>query len=360
MNAELITLSKLTPSDCNHWLAIQEAEPQFDSPFFRPEFAADVAAVRDGIRILRIDDNKTLGFLPVHVDHRGVATGPAETMSDFEGMVSSAVGRLNIDDAVRVSGLKAWRFSHLVAANAKNSDTQWAEIESPYIDLANGFDAYRSERLSSRGRLVKEIERKMRKAEREVGEVTFTFDDRDPAALDWIVTQKSAQLKARREWNFLHTPWAVPLYRKTLSHHKVGYRGLVSTLRHNGKIVAGHVGLQSNHVLHAWTHVFDPDESKHSPGMVMLYRLAREAAENGITRIDLGRGEESYKSRFANGSIAIAEGAVETKPIARLLRKSWFTAREAVRSTAVAQPAQLFVRKLRNWSRAVGSTTARQ
>lgn len=353
MKCTLISPSALTPHDLDRWIAMQQGDSRFDSPFFRPEFVADVAAVRSDVHIARLESNDNVGFLPLHIENGKVGRSPAATMSDFEGALMPGDMALDVDSLLSNSGMSAWRFHHLIAEQHGCEQATWATCENPYLDLSDGFDAYRDERRKSRGRLIKEIERKLRKAERELASVDFTFDDRDPAALDWIVDQKSRQLAARGEWNFLTVPWAVPLYRQTLTHREPTYRGLISTLRHDGEIVAAHMGLQSRHVLHAWTHVFDPAVSQHSPGMVMLYLLAQAAAENGVTRIDLGRGDEGYKSRFANGALLLSEGAAESRLLPRLARRVWYASRETVRQTSFAQPAQSFVRRIRNWARAV-------
>lgn len=357
MKVELLSPNELTETDRTLWQSHIAASPELGSPFFQVGFFDDVATVRGDTKVMRAQSETGTAYLPVNVGARNA--GPiAATMSDFEGLIATREFSCEPGHLIAEAGLKSWRFQHLVGNFADSPAAVWAKVDSAYIDLSAGFDAYRDERRQTRGRLIREIERKLRKAERELQDVSLVWDDRDPAALDWLVSQKSAQLVAQNEWNFLTVPWAVPLYQRTLTHTADAYRGRVSTLRYDGKIVAAHMGLQAGPVLHSWTHVFDPAEAKHSPGMVMMYLLAKTAAENGVARIDLGRGDEGYKSRFANQTMTVSEGGVDTRLLHRLAGRTWCRGREAVRASALAKPAQSFVRKIRNLAKQTLASTA--
>lgn len=355
MQYELLTFDQLTPTDIDTWICTQEADADFCSPFFRPEFVEDIAAVRENIRVAVGRSDAGTCILPIHID-RGAARAPAAHMSDFEGAVMTPGVDLDPRKLLRGCQLNSWRVHHLVTSQRGCEDAMWVRIPSLYINLTDGFDAYVAERRQSRGRLIKEIERKLRKVERDFSEVTFTLDDQEPDALRWLIDEKSRQMNERNQWNFLQVPWAVPLYERTLAHRTPDYRGLVSTFRYDGRIVAAHLGIQSHQTLHSWTHVFDPAEKKTSPGTAMQYLLAKHASEAGMTRIDMGRGNEDYKPRFANDETEIAEGAVEQSMFASVARKTWYSAREAVRETSLGKPAQNLIRQVRLWKRSLASS----
>ena len=349
MPARIIPAEQLTDSHRSAWSALQEANPHLVSPFFRPEFTDCVARVRDGVHAILLDDGRSEGFLPVHV-RKTVARGVAGHLSDVEGAILPPESEFAPFHILRDCGLTAWRFHHLIGSHAGVGRVVMARAENPYIDLSGGYEAYRAERLAQRSRLFKEIERKARKAAR-TREVAFTLDDRDPAALEWLVGRKKAQLKCMGAWDYFRVPWTVPLMKACNEQTGDAFAGLVSTLRHDGRIVAAHIGLRSRETMHAWTHVYDPHEAPLSVGMVMLCRLCEAAADAGVTRIDLGRGDEGYKSRFASGSLPLGEGAAELRKLPRLARKGFYFGREAVRNTPVGPLAQSVVRTARDWAR---------
>lgn len=350
MHARRQPISEVDDAAKAAWAAIQEANPHLASPFFRPEFAECCGEVRGGVEVAVLEAGETTGYLPYHRDRGRVARGPAAHLSDVEGAAITPDARFEPMAFVRQCDLRAWRFHHLVGSHPGVEPVVMARAENPFIDLSAGYEAYRDDRMAKRSRLYKEIGRKARKAERQ-RTVEFTFDDRDPEALTWLAGQKAVQLKCIGAWNYFRVPWTVPLMRACVARRGEAFRGLVSTLRHDGRIVAAHIGLQSGPTLHAWTHTYDPRESSLSVGMVMLCRLSEEAAAAGITRIDLGRGDESYKSRFASGSLPLSEGAAEIGLMPRLARKAFYAGREAVRHTPIGPSAQKMIRTVRDWKR---------
>ena len=326
------------------WAALQAELPFADSPFFRPEFVECAAAAHGGVEVALLEGG---GWLPFHRDHRGVARGAAGHLSDFEGGVIRPDAGFDAAAFVREAGLKAWRFHHLVGGHPGSAPHAMTLADNPYVDLAGGYEAYRNQRRDARSRLFKELGRKARKAER-THEVLFTLDDRDPAALDWLIEHKRRQLRAMRVWDYFNVPWTVPLFRECCGRRGRDFAGLVSTLRHDGRVVAAHLGLRSRGVLHAWTHVFDAEAAALSPGMVMLCRLFEAAANDGVTRVDLGRGHEGYKARFASGTTPLAEGAVERSALPRLAQRAFYFGRDAVAESRLGPPFRRIVRKTRD------------
>jgi len=62
--------------------------------------------------------------------------------------------------------------------------------------------------------------------------------------------------------------------------------------------------------LSSWFPTYDRELSRYSPGRMMWQPLAEEAACRGITRLDLGYGQDQYKFGLANASYLVAGGAV--------------------------------------------------
>jgi CelD/BcsL family acetyltransferase involved in cellulose biosynthesis len=56
--------------------------------------------------------------------------------------------------------------------------------------------------------------------------------------------------------------------------------------------------------------VYDAEFARHSPGAILLLSLAEYAAQQGWTTLDLGKGEDAYKSSFMTSEVTIEEGSV--------------------------------------------------
>jgi hypothetical protein len=65
--------------------------------------------------------------------------------------------------------------------------------------------------------------------------------------------------------------------------------------------------------------------------MVLLVFAAREMAERGIHRVDLGKGQMRYKSSLKSGDLVVAEGVVDRRAWAALVWHQWLKLRDRVR-----------------------------
>jgi len=95
---------------------------------------------------------------------------------------------------------------------------------------------------------------------------------------------------------------------------------VMSTLHIGDILVAVHMGMRSEKVLHWWFPAYDPAFRKLSPGLMLLTLLSKAAAERDIRQIDLGPGPEPYKKLVANSEQALARGFVSYRVLPTLSR----------------------------------------
>jgi CelD/BcsL family acetyltransferase involved in cellulose biosynthesis len=106
--------------------------------------------------------------------------------------------------------------------------------------------------------------------------------------------------------------------------------------------------MRADGVLHWWFPVYDPAFGNLAPGWMLLRELIAAAPEMGITRIDLGRGDDEYKRRAKTGETMVAQGMV-TRNRARLtLRRTRESLVSTIRSSAVGPALLRSVRRFRN------------
>lgn len=71
------------------------------------------------------------------------------------------------------------------------------------------------------------------------------------------------------------------------------------------------MGSRSAHVFQTCYTVYDPEYEKFSPGTLMLYYQIKYCLEQNIPILDLGKGREAYKGRWANDHLWVAEGRIK-------------------------------------------------
>jgi CelD/BcsL family acetyltransferase involved in cellulose biosynthesis len=97
--------------------------------------------------------------------------------------------------------------------------------------------------------------------------------------------------------------------------------GVLSVLRSGDGVVAADFSLRSREVLGLWFPAFCPETSRYSTGAIRTLRTIEEAAKLGVAELDLGKGDESYKSAFANGSYDVVEAALERRKLGTYVRR---------------------------------------
>jgi CelD/BcsL family acetyltransferase involved in cellulose biosynthesis len=342
----VIPVGELTEQHINSWSQIQRADPMFDSPLFRPEFVQQVGQFRDDLEVAVLEcDSQTIGFFAFHRLRNGVALPAGMSLSDFHGVMTVADATFNPRQLLQSCGLKAWHFNHLIAAQREFAPYHWLTADSPYMDLSEGFEHYRQERLCAGSHTVKEALRKIRKIERDVGPLRLIPYTTDERIFQSLITWKSKQYRRMRSVNHLAEPWRIELLQSISRTRKPEFSGMLSVLLAGEHVVAIHLGMLSGGVLHGWFPTYADAFSTYSPGLLFWVRMAEEACSLGIHRIDLGKGWERYKHSLKTGALPLAEGSVELRPVKGAMRYGWLRTRELIRSSPLRVPGQMLVRR---------------
>ncbi len=346
------------------WSELQALDPTLSSPFFRPEYhvlidtacraatttRADgppggpaaptppnppnppnpanpaIPAIPPGpvevVVQFRGDDPATpTAFLPFQrhpVDPRiGLPAG--QPLTDHQGIIAVVDGAAApVDPApfLRSAGLHTWRFDHVPVTQRGFASSTATTERSPVIDLGDGFDEY-----AAANRAARIEQRTHRRLEREVGPVRFEPHTEDPGVLARLMAWKSRQYVATGATDLFAVPWCRMFAEQLATTRGDAFAGTVSALWAGDALVAAHLGLRSGPVWHYWIPAYDPAMGRHSPGTALLLAMARWGAANGVTAIDLGKGDQPYKDRLATSAITLATGAVEIPNAGRDLKR---------------------------------------
>jgi len=315
----------LGAGDSAIWSRLQEDCPHLASPFLRPEFAGAVARFVPGVKVAVLEGSDgARAFWTFQEERRGVGSPVGGKFGCLHGLVAPSDFVFDPADLLEAAGLDRWHFDHLLADQAAFSAHHFEIHESPYLDLAEGFDRYLEGRLAL-GRTNRNIEnalRKRRNLERDRGRCLFEADCGDEDVIGSLIRWKRDQMRETGQRDlFVANPWIEPFLRETLESQEDAFRGALFVLRVGGEPAAAFYGLRSQGELHGlligYNHRFAP----YSPGILLLVELAQRASSMGLRRIELGKGREFYKQTLKSGSRPVAVGAVcRAGPVGNLLR----------------------------------------
>ncbi len=299
----------LQPHHFSAWRGCILDNPQLASPFFSPEYSLAVARVISNVYIgVQEEDDESVAFLPFELSSNGIGT--RLRLCDLQGIVSLPGKISGVREFIQKCGLRAWDFDHLIADQAAFTLFHRNLEVSNCMDLSEGFDAYLAERNASGTKLIKKTRNLEKRLEREHGSLRFEMHVAEPSVLNRLLEWRTAKYPGSR-----HQPEIVSnILNQLLLEQSPDCQGTLSVLYVNEKIAACHFGLRSKTVWHYWFPAYNPCYEMYSPGNILLLRMAEAAPPLGITTIDLGKGEQDYKKRFANKTVPIAEGYVSTSP----------------------------------------------
>jgi len=336
----LVGLTDLTPTELDVWRSLRAANPQLDSPYFDPSFAAAVQA--SGVEVTVAVDGRGADLAAVVACQRdGSVLRPVGWPgADFQGAVL-APGATFEPRELLVDGVRSFEFDHWLLPCAEMEPWVESRAASPYVEVTGGLDGYLS-RASKSGRdNMGQARRRTARAERELGPVTFCAQSSDAEALAWLIDRKREQYAATGARDHFASEDRRALLSLLLDTHEPGCEGILSTLHFGDVLVAAHFGIRSQRALHWWFPVYDPAFANYATGWIMLRELAMVAPELGFERIDLGRGDDEYKRRARTGEVEVAAGATVGTPARRVGHK----ARRAAVTAAKASPLAPLLRR---------------
>lgn len=325
--------NSLTAGEVADWIEIQECQPDYRSPFYRPEFTQAVAEVRPDAAVLLAQlHDRTVGFFPFMPRGNGLADPIGGYMNDFHGPIARPEVKASATDWLRAGGLRAYRFTHLPLMHPHMRTVMAIVEQSPYVDLSRGYDDYFQSHLGQSRREVPLARQKLRRAVREVGLAQFTFQDTSEF-LPLLIRWKLAQCQRAMRYSVLSEGWAQQLIKRLIGYREAGFSGVLSTLTFGGEPAAGLFSLRSHDTLHGCITAYNPALAAYSPGMQLMLQVVREASSQGIVRIDLGRGIERYKLRIANRSLQVGEGCAALSPLTASLWRTSLRLRHRIRTS---------------------------
>jgi CelD/BcsL family acetyltransferase involved in cellulose biosynthesis len=353
MNVEVIAANKLTLQNKLQWSNIQQNNPELQSPCFCPEFALSVASVRKDVFIGIIKEgSEIVGFFPFQKNNFGFGRPLCGRLSDFQAVIIENRYDFNVNELIRKCGLVVWDFDHLIESQAPFKPYHRRIDKSPYINLSNGYESYVLDQIRNGSKLIKKINTFETKLEKDFGKIRFEIDSLEKKPLEELLLWKASQYAKTGKINIFSFDWTRNLLDHILKTRTQNFSGILSVLYAENELIAAHIGMRSQTVLHWWYPAYSTKYDKYSPGLILLQKVAESAPLLGIKIIDLGKGEDLYKKRFSNGETIVAEGSVETSLLVSKFRNLRQDIETFVRNSPIARPIFIpgrLIKKFERW-----------
>lgn len=297
------------------WDKMRAQNPTLYSPYFTLGYIDAVHHACGDVRILVISKkDDVLGFLAVQ--GKSLIRPAGMPLSDYQGIICRPDTELDLNDVLRSGDLGAFHYGLMV-----NDFVPGAIDDCACIDLSGGGQAWRDAQNKSYRRNIKDLDRRNRRAEEEIGEITIEYRSDDEDAFEQLLTWKREKFAVTHKYDVLSVEWTNALLRELWQNPPADVRADMHVMRYNGAIAAIDLGLTDGKTYHSWIVGYDVVFSRYSPGACLLEDIITRSADLGYTRLDLGNGIEGYKKYYHGMPVTIRSGmAAGSGPLATLSR----------------------------------------
>lgn len=301
MRADILPASALGPSEWAAWRAMMAADPALRRAFLAPGFAraagplARVAVLHDGGRIAGF-----FAFQFASPWHRraGLAERVGGALCDAAGLVAAPGLALSPRALLRLCRIGQLFVTHLIPGQEAHGLAADATEIGHLIDLSAGGAAFHATRPPD---LHRDTARRLRRAERELGPLRFSFDATPGwAEVSRLIERKRAQYRRTAAEDPFARPGPLALLEALFDAPAPDCRPTLASLHAGDRLLAQHFGLQCGDVLSYWFPVYEPELEKLSPGRLLLWRLTGAAERIGVRLIDRGAGDSPAKRDFSS------------------------------------------------------------
>ncbi len=347
LSIQPVPFRQLTAAQINRWSELLHQNPIYDSPYFQPAFSQLVDSVQEGVEVgIMRQSGEIVGVFPYQRTRLGVGVPVGKRLSDFHGVVSASNVQWTTEQLLKSCKLQSFEFDHLLVSNPSFDDSISEVAGSPFLHMPNGFDDYLQTQFHY-SKTLKEVVRKSNKLQKDFGPLLVTFNSDSKKDFEQLIEWKIQQYQRTGAFNPMRFSWVLDLLNKIWNTQTIAFSGMLSTLRIGDTLLGAHFGMRSNQTLHSWFPAYNADFYKYSPGSILLMELARSGSEQGIQKIDLGKGTEEYKLSFGSAQTRVAEGCARQNTFTNQFRKRLQSAKTWLKASPLGTPARKTARLLR-------------
>ena len=332
LKIDVVPALELSPETSARWSAAQSAAPRFDSPFLSPQWVQAVARAQgpdSGVQVAIQHDTAgaPAAFLPVR-RRGGTAMPVGAPMCDYQALVTRGDFQAEPRAMLRAMDVSRFDFCHMQADDPAFRGHGRGQCTSWIVDLADGYAAYEAQRKAAGIGVLKDIDKKRRKAERETGVARFTALSDSRADFEQLLVWKRAQLAATGQTDLFKTPWVMRLIEALRETRGADFGGGLYTLHLGDDLAAVHFHLRGGGTIHGWLIAHDPRFERYSPGLLLFQDILKSLDAGPYRRLDLGAGDYRFKRELSNRQQMVMFGFLGAPSVSTLARKAVYSMRE--------------------------------
>lgn len=344
MQIEVVRPRELTDEDIARWSALQDTHPDLESPFLSAQWprAVEMAQTSElsAVRVAILHENGAIrGFFPAKV-HGAAAMPAGAPMCDYQALVAEPGVEVSPRRLVEALGVGRFDFSHMPASQGAFAPHLRGASPSWITRLPFGYDVYAAEKNEESG-VLKDLDKRRRRAEREFGPVTFTAFSRSRTDFDQMLEWKRGQFRATGQTDIFQTSWTSRLLRNLFAGRDPEFGGALFTLHIGDELAAAQFHLMGKRVVHAWMITHNDRFEKVSPGLLLFQDLMRWMDDTPFTSIDYGPGDYRFKKQFSNAACMVGHGFVGRPGASTLMRTAAYGVRGLAERLPLGRVSQL-------------------
>jgi CelD/BcsL family acetyltransferase involved in cellulose biosynthesis len=338
---------ELTAFAVERWAALQAADPALESPFLSPHWPRAVARAQEpatadrGVRVAVLGGMEDpRGFLAARVGPF-TAMPAGAPMNDYQGLVAEPGLAIDPREIVAALGVGRLDFCHMLEDQPLFAPHAKGRQDSRIIDVSGGYAAYEAERKAAGASALKDIDKKRRKVEREVGPVTFTAFSRSRSDLDQLVAWKQEAWQRSGQTDLFAAGWPLRLVRGLFGSRDPDFGGVLFTLHIGDTLAAAQLNIRGGATVHSWIIGHDAAFDRYSPGMMLFQDILRWMDAVPYSRLDLGGGDYRFKRELANRTVGVSHGFVGGLSAAAMMREAAYGLRRVAESLPLGPVSEL-------------------
>lgn len=320
-------LRNLGQRDKDLWRTFAAPDGDLISPYLLPDFAELVDAERGDVQVIIAEDSGApVGYFACHTPCGGVIRPVGAPLSDYQGFAARPGIALDPAMLLKTLGGCAMVYDNWHGDAPGRVRTR---AGSSVIDLTDGAEAWLFNRTNLFKSHFKKIDQRRRKAEREFGDVRIVLGDPLGDRFEALKAWKSAQYRQSGLIDLFSVPWAKGVLQRSAARAFGPFRGLTASLYLGDQLAAVETGLAAAGVYHSWFPAYDPRFASVSPGLLLLHGIIEHAESLGLSRIDLGKGEQAYKAYYTDYEVPLSAGRALATGFAAARVAGWELAEKA-------------------------------
>ncbi|CAN5119266.1 GNAT family N-acetyltransferase [soil metagenome] len=336
MDIDVVRPQDLSAQEIAAWTALQRVRPEFDTPFLSPHWARHVeraqawgdAASKSAVHVAILrEEGRAKGFFAAKVS--GATAMPAGApMCDYQGIVAEPGVTVESRALLDALGVARLDFSHMLEGQDCFSSHIRGFAPSYLIEMPEGYETYAEAKKASGSGIIKDLDKRRRKVEREIGPCVFTPFSRSKADFDQLIEWKREQYRETGQTDVFATGWTARLLRDLFQSRDPEFGGVLYTLHIGDTLAAAHFHLRGRDTIHAWIIAHDCAFEKASPGLLLFQDIMRWMDETPYCLLDLGAGDYRFKQQLASSTRQIGYGFAGKPSAASLVRHAAYGIRD--------------------------------